>query len=147
TAINISGSTLNAGGGNISINALQASTSGTGDAFVLTGGSSLLTSGAGSINVDSTNLGSGNGTRIFSTSNIIAATGSGNVSVRGNAASGAAVLVCSTAAGSTQTLSVGSGKLTVQGSGGGRGVFLAASGNGAINLNAAQGGDIVIDGS
>ncbi|MGY2684832.1 beta strand repeat-containing protein [Pseudomonas tolaasii] len=147
TAINISGSTLNAGGGNISINALQASTSGTGDAFVLTGGSSLLTSGAGSINVDSTNLGSGNGTRIFSTSNTIAATGSGNVSVRGNAASGAAVLVCSTAAGSTQTLSVGSGKLTVQGSGGGRGVFLAASGNGAVNLNAAQGGDIVIDGS
>jgi filamentous hemagglutinin family protein len=147
TAINISGSTIDAGGGNISITALQASTTGTGDGFVLTGGSSLLTAGAGSITVDSTNLGSGNGTRVFSTSNTIAASGTGNVTLRGSAVSGAGVLLCSTAATSAQTLSVGSGTLTVQGNSGGRGVYLAAAGTGSVNLNADQGGDIVLDGT
>jgi filamentous hemagglutinin family protein len=152
TAVNIRGSSIDAGGGNISITALQASTSGTGDAFVLTGGSSLLTTGVGSITVDSTNLGSGNATRIFSTNNSIAATGSGDVTLRGNASSGYGVLICSTAASSTQSLGVGTGTLTVQGNGNGfagtgRGVYLAAAGDGAINLSSAQGGDIILDGS
>ncbi|MHC8286057.1 beta strand repeat-containing protein [Pseudomonas sp. XS1P51] len=147
TAVNIRGSSIDAGGGNISITALQASTSGTGDAFVLTAGSSLLTTGIGSITVDSTNLGSGNATRIFSTNNSIAATGSGDVTLRGNASSGYGVLVCATGASSTQSLSVGTGTLTVQGnSATGRGVYLAASGDGAVNLSSAQGGDIVLDG-
>lgn len=151
TAVNIRGSSIDAGGGNISITALQASTSGTGDAFVLTAGSSLLTTGIGSITVDSTNLGTGNGTRIFSTNNVIAATGSGDVTLRGNAASGYGVLICSTAASSSQSLSVGTGRLTVQGNGNGfagtgRGVYLAAAGDGAINLSSALGGDIVLDG-
>ncbi|NWE41173.1 filamentous hemagglutinin N-terminal domain-containing protein [Pseudomonas yamanorum] len=148
TAITISNSTIDAGGGNISLTALQASSTGTGDAFVLTGGSKLLTAGAGSITVDSTNLGSGNGTRIFSTSNTIAASGSGNVTLRGSAVSGSGVLVCSTAATSAQTLSVGDGTLTIEGnSGSGRGVFIASSGTGTVTLNAARGGDIFIDGS
>ena len=152
TAVSIRGSSIDAGGGNISITALQASTTGTGDAFVLTGGSSLLTTGIGSITVDGTSLGSGNATRVFSGNNSVAATGSGNVTLRGNAASGFGVLVCSTAASSTQSLSVGTGTLTVQGNGNGfagtgRGVYLAASGDGAINLSSAQGGDIVLDGN
>ncbi|RZO02764.1 filamentous hemagglutinin N-terminal domain-containing protein [Pseudomonas moorei] len=151
TGVSIRGSTIDAGGGNISVTALQASTSGTGDAFVLTGGSSLLTTGIGSITVDSTNLGSGNGTRIYSTSNSIAATGSGDVTLRGNASSGYGVLICSTAASSTQNLSVGTGTLTLQGNGDGfngtgRGLYLAAAGDGAINLTSLQGGDIVLDG-
>lgn len=147
TAVNIRGSSIDAGGGNISISALQASTSGTGDAFVLTAGSSLLTTGIGSITVDSTNLGSGNATRIFSTNNSIAATGSGDVTLRGTAASGYGVLVCATAASSSQSLSVGTGRLTAQGtSDTGRGVYLAASGDGAVNLGSAQGGDIMLNG-
>lgn len=151
-ATQISGSTLDAGGGNITIVALQASASGTGEAFVLTGGSKIVTSGAGSISIDSTNLGSGNATRIFSTNNTIAATGSGNVNISGNAASGYGVLVCSTAAASSQNISVGSGNLTIQGngngfSGSGRGVYLAASGNGAVALAATAGGNIVITGN
>ncbi|CAN7412323.1 beta strand repeat-containing protein [Polaromonas sp. LjRoot131] len=153
SAVNISGaSTLNAGGGNISILANVASTSATGDAFVLTGGSNVLTSGAGSITVDSTNLGSGNGTRIFSTNNTVAASGSGNLTISGNASSGFGVLICSTASGSTQKLSVGSGNLTIQANangfaGAGRGVYLAASGNGAVVLNATAGGAITLGGS
>ncbi|EJM88570.1 beta strand repeat-containing protein [Pseudomonas sp. GM60] len=152
TAVSIRGSSIDAGGGNISITALQASTSGTGDAFVLTGGSSLLTTGIGSITVDGTNLGSGNATRIFSGNNSIATTGSGDVTLRGNASSGYGVLVCATAASSSQSLSVGTGTLTVQGNGNvfagtGRGVYLAASGDGQVNLTSAQGGDIVLNGS
>lgn len=152
SAVNIRGSSIDAGGGNISITALQASTTGTGDAFILTGGSSLLTTGIGSITVDSTNLGSGNATRIFSTNNSIAATGSGDVTLRGNASSGYGVLVCATAASSSQSLSVGTGRLTVQGNGNGfagtgRGVYLAAAGDGVINLGSARGGDIVLNGS
>nr|WP_256735643.1 filamentous hemagglutinin N-terminal domain-containing protein [Pseudomonas sp. dw_612] len=147
TGVSISGSSIDAGGGNISISALQASISGIGDGFVLSGGSRLVTTGLGSITVDSTNLGSGNGTRIFSTSNSIAASGSGNVTLRGNATSGAGVLVCSTAAASSQSLSVGTGTLTVQGNSNGRGVYLAAAGDGAVNLSSAQGGAIVLDGS
>ncbi|KAF1011455.1 MAG: Heme/hemopexin-binding protein [Pseudomonas fluorescens] len=147
TAINISGSTVDAGGGNISITALQASTAGNGDALVITGGSKLLTADAGSITLDSTNLGNGNGTRIFSTSNTIAATGSGNVTLRGSAVSGSGVLVCSTAASSAQTLSVGNGRLTIEGrSDSGRGVFLAASTTGAVVLNATGDGEIAVDG-
>lgn len=153
SAVNISGaSTLNAGGGNISILANVASASGTGDAFVLTGGSNVLTSGAGSITVDSTNLGSGNGTRIFSTNNTLAASGSGNLTIRGNATTGFGVLICSTASGSSQQLTVGSGNLTVQANsngfaGAGRGVYLAASGTGAVVLNATAGGAITLGGS
>ncbi|WP_431098800.1 beta strand repeat-containing protein [Polaromonas aquatica] len=152
-AVNISGaSTLNAGGGNISILANVASASATGDAFVLTGGSNVLTSGAGSITVDSTNLGSGNGTRIFSTNNTLAASGSGNLTISGNASSGFGVLICSTASASTQQLTVGSGNLTVQANangfaGSGRGVYLAASGSGAVMLNATAGGAITLGGS
>lgn len=126
---------------------MQASSTGSGDAFVLTGGSNVLTSGAGSISVDSTNLGSGNGTRIFSTSNTIATTGSGNLTLRGSAVSGSGVLVCSTATSSTQTLSVGSGTLTVQGTAdSGKGVFLAASTTGVVTLSAGAGGTLAIDG-
>ncbi|WP_050469415.1 beta strand repeat-containing protein [Herbaspirillum chlorophenolicum] len=151
-ATQISGSTLDAGGGNITIVALQASTSGTGDAFVLTGGGKIVTNGTGSISIDSTNLGSGNATRIFSTNNTIAATGSGNVTISGNATSSYGVLVCSTAATSSQNISVGSGNLTIQGNsngfaGSGRGVYLAASGNGAVALAAASGGNIAINGN
>jgi filamentous hemagglutinin family protein len=151
TAVNIRGSSIDAGGGNINITALQASTRGTGDAFILAGGSSLLTTGIGSITVDSTNLGSGNATRIFSGNNSIVASGSGDVTLRGNASSGHGVLVCSTASSSVQGFGVGTGTLTVQGNGNGfagtgRGVYLAASGDGAINLSSAQGGDIVLDG-
>ncbi|WP_457306433.1 beta strand repeat-containing protein [Polaromonas sp. P5_E6] len=153
SAVNISGaSTLNAGGGNISILANVASASATGDAFVLTGGSNVLTSGAGSITVESINLGSGNGTRIFSTNNTLAASGSGNLTISGNASSGFGVLICSTASTSTQKLSVGSGNLTIQANangfaGAGRGVYLAASGNGAVVLNATAGGAITLGGS
>ena len=153
SAVNISGaSTLNAGGGNITILANVGSASATGDAFVLTGGSSVLTSGAGSISVDATNLGSGNGTRIFSTTNTMAASGSGNLTVSGNATSGFGVLICSTAAGSSQNLSVGSGNLTVQSNtngfaGSGRGTYLAASGTGAVALTATAGGAIAVGGS
>lgn len=152
SAVNISGSTLNAGGGNISILANVGSASATGDAFVLTGGSNVLTSGAGSITVDSTNLGSGNGTRVFSTNNTLAASGSGSLTIRGNASSGFGVLICSTAATSTQKLTVGSGALTVQANsngfaGSGRGAYLAASGNGAVVLNATAGGAITLGGS
>lgn len=152
SAVNISGSTLNAGGGNISILANVASATGTGDAFVLTGGSNVQTSGAGSITVDSTNLGSGNGTRIFSTNNTMAASGSGNLTISGNATSGFGVLICSTASTSTQKLSVGSGNLTIQANdngfaGAGRGVYLAASGNGAVVLNATTSGAITLRGS
>lgn len=152
SAVNISGSTLNAGGGNLSILANVASATGTGDAFVLTGGSNVQTSGAGSITVDSTNLGSGNGTRIFSTNNTMAASGSGNLTISGNATSGFGVLICSTASTSTQKLSVGSGNLTIQANdngfaGAGRGVYLAASGNGAVVLNATTSGAITLRGS
>lgn len=153
SAVQIAGaSTLNAGGGNISITANVASTTATGDAFVLTGGSNVLTSGAGSITVDSTNLGSGNGTRIFSTNNTMAASGSGNLTIRGNASSGIGVLICSTTSTFTQQLTVGSGNLTVQANangfaGAGRGVYLAASGNGAVVLNATAGGAITLGGS
>jgi len=145
------GSSIDAGGGNITIVALQGSTSGTGDAFILTGGSEILTTGIGSISIDSTNLGSGNGTRIFSTNNTIAATGSGNVTISGNATSGFGVLICSTAAGSSQHLNVGSGALTVNGNsngfaGAGRGVYLATTGTGLVQLN-ADGGDIVVNGT
>lgn len=152
SAVNISGATLNAGGGNISILANVASASATGDAFVLTGGSNVLTSGAGSITVDSTNLGSGNGTRIFSTNNTMAASGSGNLTISGNATTGFGVLICSTASTSSQQLTVGSGNLTVQANangfaGAGRGVYLAASGNGAVVLNATAGGAITLGGS
>ncbi len=146
-AMNISASTLDAGGGDISITAVQASTSGTGDAFILHGGSSLLTEGAGSIDISADNLGSGNGTRIFSTSNTIAASGSGNVTLTGNAASGFGVLICSTASGSTQNIGVGSGTLTVRGSSeSSRALYLAASGNGAVNLTASDAGRIVLAG-
>jgi len=152
SAVNISGSTLNAGGGNVSILANVASAGATGDAFVLTGGSNVLTSGAGSITVDSTNLGSGNGTRIFSTNNTMAASGTGNLTVSGNATSGFGVLICSTASGSSQNLSVGSGNLTVQSNtngfaGSGRGTYLAASGTGGVTLNATAGGAITVGGS
>ncbi|MDF0730768.1 filamentous hemagglutinin N-terminal domain-containing protein [Pseudomonas entomophila] len=147
TAVNISGSTLDAGGGNIDIVALQASATGTGDAFILTGGSNLLTEGAGAIAISADNLGGGNGARLFSTSNTIAARGAGNVTLSGNAASGFGVLVCSTASGSTQTLSVGSGTLTVKGrSASSRGTYLAASGTGAVNLRGSDGGRIVLGG-
>lgn len=147
TAVNISGSTLDAGGGNIDIIARQASTSGTGDAFILTGGSNLLTDGAGSIAISADNLGGGNGARVFSTSNNIAARGVGNVTLSGNAVSGFGVLVCSTAAGSTQNLAVGSGTLTVKGSSASnRGLYVAASGTGAVNLRGDNGGRIVLDG-
>ncbi len=146
-AMNISASTLDAGGGDISITAVQASTSGTGDAFILHGGSSLLTEGAGSIDISADNLGSGNGTRIFSTSNTIAASGSGNVTLTGNATSGFGVLICSTASGSTQNIGVGSGTLTVRGSSeSSRALYLAASGNGAVNLTASDAGRIVLAG-
>ncbi|MFB4391379.1 MULTISPECIES: beta strand repeat-containing protein [unclassified Pseudomonas] len=147
TAVTISGSTLDAGGGDIDINARQASTSGTGDAFILTGGSNLLTEGAGNIAINADNLGGGNGARVFSTSNSIATSGSGNVTLTGNAASGFGVLVCSTASGSTQNLSVGSGTLTVKGtSSTSRGLYLAASGSGAVNLAGSDGGRIVLGG-
>lgn len=147
TAVNISGSTLDAGGGNINIIARQASTSGTGDAFILTGGSNLLTDGAGSIAISADNLGGGNGARVFSTSNNIAARGAGNVTLSGNAVSGFGVLVCSTAAGSTQNLSVASGTLTVKGSSASnRGLYVAASGTGAVNLRGDNGGRIVLGG-
>jgi filamentous hemagglutinin family protein len=147
-----SASTLNAGGGNISILANVASASATGDAFVLSAGSSVLTSGAGSITVDSTNLGSGNGTRIFGANNTLAASGSGNLTIRGNASSGFGVLICSTAATSSQKIGVGSGNLTIQANGNGfagsgRGLYLAASGNGAVVLNASAGGAITLGGS
>lgn len=152
SAVQITGSTIDAGGGNINIVANQASTTGTGDAFILTGGSRVLTNGSGSISVDSSNLGNGNGTRIFSTNNTIAATGSGNVTISGNASSGYGVLVCSTAAASSQTITVGSGNLTVQANsngfaGSGRGVYLAASGTGSVVLNSTAGGTININGN
>jgi len=150
--INISGSTINAGGGNINMVANQANVSVATDAFVVTGGSRIVTNGSGSIVVDGTTLGSGNGTRIFSTNNTIAATGSGNLTVSGNATSGFGVLVCSTAATSSQTLTVGSGNLTVKANSGGfagasRGVYLAASGTGSVTLNATAGGAINVNGS
>lgn len=146
-AVNISASTIDAGGGNISITARQDSTTGNGDAFILHGGSSLLTEGAGTIDISADNLGSGNGTRIFSTTNTIAASGSGNVTLTGNAVSGFGVLICSTASGSTQNIGVGSGTLTVRGSSeSGRALYLAASGNGAVNLGASDGGNIVLAG-
>lgn len=146
-AINISASTIDAGGGNISITAVQASTTGSGDAFIVHGGSNLRTEGAGSIDIHADNLGSGNGTRLFSTTNTIAATGSGNVTLSGNAVSGFGVLICSTASGSTQNLNVGSGTLTVKGSSqSGRGLYLAASGSGAVNLGASHAGSIVLGG-
>src|SRR5690606_15757309 len=127
--------------------ALQASSSGSGDAFIVHGGSNLQTEGAGSIDIHADNLGSGNGTRLFSTTNTIAATGSGNVTLSGNAASGFGVLICSTASGSTQNLNVGSGTLTVKGSSqSGRGLYLAASGSGAVNLGASHAGSIVLGG-
>ncbi|WP_242674683.1 beta strand repeat-containing protein [Phytopseudomonas daroniae] len=146
-AVNISASTIDAGGGNISITARQDSATGSGDAFILHGGSSLLTEGAGAIDISADNLGSGNGTRIFSTSNTIAAIGSGNVTLTGKAASGFGVLICSTASGSTQNIGVGGGTLTINGaSDSGRGLYLAASGNGAVNLGASDGGNIVLAG-
>lgn len=150
--INVSGSTIDAGGGNINMVANQSNTSATTDAFVVTGGSRIVTNGSGSIVVDGTTLGSGNGTRIFSTNNTIAATGSGNLTVSGNASSGFGVLVCSTAATSSQTLTVGSGNLTVKANSGGfagasRGVYLAASGTGSVTLNATAGGAINVNGS
>ncbi|OWY26373.1 beta strand repeat-containing protein [Herbaspirillum robiniae] len=141
------GSTLDAGGGNISIVALQASTTSGGDAFILTGGSKIVTNGTGSIRIDGTNLGTGNGTRVFSTNNTIAAAGSGNVTISGNATSGFGVLVCSTTAGSSQNISVGSGTLTITGNSSSRGTYLAASGNGTISVNASNGGNIVIGGN
>jgi filamentous hemagglutinin family protein len=147
TAMNISASTIDAGGGNIDITAVQASTSGTGDAFILHGGSNLLTEGAGFIAISADNLGSGNGTRIFSTSNTIAASGSGNVTLSGSAVSGFGVLICSTASGSTQNIGVGSGTLTVRAnSQSSRGLYLAASGDGAVNLTASDAGRIVLAG-
>ncbi|WP_083439111.1 beta strand repeat-containing protein [Herbaspirillum autotrophicum] len=147
-----SASAIDAGGGNITIIADQASSTGTGDAFILTGGSRIVTNGAGSINIDSRNLGSGNGTRIYSTNNTIAASGSGNLTVSGNATSGFGILVCSTANTSTQTISAGSGNLTLQANtngfaGSGRGLYLAASGNGAIIVNASAGGAVTLAGS
>jgi len=150
--INVSGSTIDAGGGNINMVANQANVSVATDAFIVTGGSRIVTNGSGSIVVDGTTLGSGNGTRIFSTNNTIAATGSGNLTVSGNASSGFGVLVCSTAATSSQTLTVGSGNLTVKAnsggfSGSGRGVYLAASGTGSVTLNATAGGAINVNGS
>jgi filamentous hemagglutinin family protein len=152
SAVQITGSIIDAGGGNINIVANQASTTGTGDAFILTGGSRIVTNGSGSIVVNSTNLGNGNGTRIFSTNNTIAATGSGDLTISGNATSGFGVLVCSTAATSSQTLTVGSGNLTVKANSGGfagsgRGVYLAASGTGSVTLNATAGGAINVNGS
>lgn len=139
-AVNISASTIDAGGGNISITARQDSTTGSGDAFILHGGSSLLTEGTGSIDISADNLGNGNGARLFSTTNTIAASGSGNVTLTGNAASGFGVLICSTASGSTQNIGVGGGTLTINGaSDSGRGLYLAASGNGAINLTGGSG--------
>ncbi|WP_051516968.1 filamentous hemagglutinin N-terminal domain-containing protein [Herbaspirillum sp. RV1423] len=150
SAVQISGSTIDAGGGNITILANQASA--TGDAFVMTAGSRIVTNGSGSISIDSTNLGNGNGTRIFSTNNTIAATGSGDLTISGNATSGYGVLVCSTAATSSQTLTVGSGTLTVKANsngfaGAGRGVYLAASGTGSVTLNATAGGSINVVGN
>ncbi len=150
--VNISGSTLDAGGGNINMVANQANTSVATDAFVVTGGSRIVTNGSGSISIDGTTLGGGNGTRIFSTNNTIAATGSGNVTVSGNATSGFGVLVCSTTATSSQTITVGSGNLTVKANSGGfagsgRGVYLAASGTGSVVLNSSAGGAINVNGS
>ncbi len=150
--INVSGSTIDAGGGNINMVANQANVSVATDAFIVTGGSRIVTNGSGSIVVDGTTLGSGNGTRIFSTNNTIAATGTGNLTVSGNASSGFGVLVCSTAATSSQTLTVGSGNLTVKANSGGfagasRGVYLAASGTGSVTLNATAGGTINVNGS
>jgi filamentous hemagglutinin family protein len=150
--INVSGSTIDAGGGNINMVANQANVSVATDAFIVTGGSRIVTNGSGSIVVDGTTLGSGNGTRIFSTNNTIAATGTGNLTVSGNASSGFGVLVCSTAATSSQTLTVGSGNLTVKANSGGfagagRGVYLAASSTGSVTLNATAGGTINVNGS
>jgi filamentous hemagglutinin family protein len=144
-------SVLDAGGGDITISGNVGAT-GTGDAVILTSGSSILTSGAGSIAIDAVNLGSGNGTRVFSTNNTIAASGSGDVTISGNASSGYGVLICSTSATSSQNIRVGSGNLTVQANtgnfaGAGRGIYLASSGSGAVNLSATAGGNIVLDGS
>lgn len=149
-ATRISCSTINAGDGNITIVGQQAINGG--DAFILTGGGNILTNGTGSISIDSTNLGTGNATRIFSTNNTIAATGSGNVNISGNATSGFGVLLCSTASTSSQNISVGSGTLTIKGNSNafassGRGVYIAATGNGAVNLSASAGGNITIGGS
>lgn len=147
----ISGSTIDAGGGNITVLGAEALANGAGDAVVVTAGSNVLTSGAGSILISGTNMGNGNGTRIFSTNNTIVATGSGNVTISGNARSGFGVLVCSTAATSSQTITAGSGNLTVKANGDGfagssRGVYLAASSDGAITLNATAGGNIKVAG-
>ncbi|WP_198361731.1 S-layer family protein [Herbaspirillum sp. meg3] len=152
SAVQITGSTIDAGGGSITILANQSSTTSTGDAFILTGGSRVVTNGSGSISVDSTNLGNGNGTRIFSTNNTIAAAGSGNVTISGNATSGFGVLVCSTAATSSQTITVGSGALTIKANsngfaGAGRGVYLAAGGTGSVVLNSTAGGTINVNGN
>lgn len=58
------------------------------------------------------------------------------------------MLVCSTAAGSTQNLSVGSGTLTVKGSSASnRALYVAASGTGAVNLRGDSGGRIVLGGN
>lgn len=148
----ISGSTIDAGGGNITMLGTEALASGKGDAVVLTAGSNVLTNGSGSITITGTNMGNGNGTRIFSTNNTVAATGSGNVTVSGNAKSGYGVLVCSTGAASSQTITTGSGNLTVKANsdgfaGSGRGVYLAASNDGAVTLNATAGGDITVAGA
>lgn len=150
--VNISGSTIDAGGGSITMLANQANTSVSTDAFVVTGGSRIVTTGSGSISIDGSTLGSGNGTRVFSTNNTIAATGTGNLTISGNATSGFGVLVCSTAATSSQTLTVGSGNLTVKANsngfaGAGRGVYLAASATGTVTLNATAGGSINLNGS
>lgn len=157
-----SNSTLDAGGGNINITAQQNNTGGSGEGFVLTSGSKIVTNGTGSIRIDSTNLGTGNGTRIFGANNTIAATGSGNVTILGNASGStissngsSGVLICSTGSASTQNISVGSGTLTIMGNsngfvGNGRGVFIAATsstGNGSVSLSATNGGNIVIGGT
>lgn len=145
--VSLNNTTISASGGDVSIRGAIAST-GTGDAVVITGGSNITTSGAGRISIEGNNLGSGNGTRIFSTNNTIAATGSGDVTITGNATSGFGVLICSTAATSAQSISTGSGNLTIQGNAGaGRGTYLAASGNGIVNLSAASGGNIAVTGS
>ncbi len=57
------------------------------------------------------------------------------------------MLICSTAAGSTQSVRVGSGALTINGRGtSGRGVNLSASGTGVVNLQATAGGKLLVSG-
>ncbi|MCQ4324779.1 filamentous hemagglutinin N-terminal domain-containing protein [Pseudomonas stutzeri] len=126
-AMNISASTLDAGGGDISITAVQASTSGTGDAFILHGGSSLLTEGAGSIDISADNLGSGNSTGSFG---------------------GYGILLNSTGSSQGVSITTQTGDITLRGDSVGTSDAIALGGSGTASTNriASQGGDILLDG-